>query len=69
MILKKNCYVVNYIDTRQVESDAYVFDQTIDDELLEEIIASYTKWIETDTDQLASDQLEQLENQHEQFDD
>jgi hypothetical protein len=43
MILKKNCYAADYIDTKRVEPDAYVFDQAIDDELLEEMIASYTK--------------------------
>jgi hypothetical protein len=40
MILKKNCYAAYFVETKRVENDTCIFNQAIDDELLEEMIVS-----------------------------
>jgi hypothetical protein len=40
MILKKNCYAADFVETKRVENDTCIFDQAVDDELLEEMIVS-----------------------------
>jgi hypothetical protein len=38
IILKKNCYATDFVEIKRVENDTCIFDQAVDDELLEEMI-------------------------------
>jgi hypothetical protein len=40
MILKKNCYAVNFVETKRVENDTCIFDQAVNNELSKEMIVS-----------------------------